>query len=90
MIYVLRAKVVEVIKNPIEVEADSLEEAKDKIEDAISCGKITIEPEQTINVEFEVDCASFFGHRWDLSHEGGALFCKHCGMLKEDYSVIEI
>jgi hypothetical protein len=91
MLYVLRARVVETVEKPIEVEADSIEEAKELIEEAISDGEITIEGSQVANVEFEKECnSSYHGHRWEHSPHEDKMFCKYCGMLEADYKAIEL
>ena len=90
MLYVLRARVVEEVERPVKVEADSLEEAKELIEDAISDGEIVIEGSQVANVEFENECVGPHGHRWEEQPNTGEMFCHYCGILEADYKVIEI
>ena len=92
MKYVLKAKVVKIVDQPIEVEADSLCHAKELIEDAIACGEVEVDDNSPIlNVEFEQECCSSpWGHRWDWSPHEKVSFCKHCGIVLEEYKAITL
>ena len=91
MKYLLKAKIVQEMSNPIEVEADSLEDAKELIIDSIESCEIEVEGTQSLNIEFEQDCpASVHGHRRDWSNHEKIAFCKHCGISLEDYGVITL
>ena len=83
MIYTLVAKVSEYTKE-IEVEADSLEEAKEKLTEDVDNGIVEIEPSQVINIEILPACpGSVHGHRWEASpHNENELWCHYCGAIQ--------
>jgi len=84
MIYLLQAKVVE-YSEPVEIEADSLEEAREKIIEDIDSGEIEIEPSQSLNIEIFYPCPNRpHGHRWEDSPHEKSVFCKYCGILEKD------
>ena len=90
MLFVLKAKIIKIVDEPIEVEASSLEEAKELIIEAINNGDIKIDHNQIINTEIEPDCESPYGHRWEYSTHESKMFCRYCGILEEDYKTIKL
>ena len=81
MKYLLIAKVI-TYSDPIEIEAESLEEAKEMITEEIDAGIIEIESSQELNVEFDFACPdSPHGHRPEKHSTEDYFYCHYCGKI---------
>ena len=83
MLYTLIARVSEWTEE-IEVEADSLEEAKEKLKEDVDCGVVEVEASQVLDIEVLPVCPrSVYGHRWEASpHNENELWCHYCGAIQ--------
>ncbi|MFC1454359.1 hypothetical protein ACFLQL_04170 [Verrucomicrobiota bacterium] len=84
MKYTLQARIIETT-GIHDVEAKSLKEAKEKLEEAINNGDIDLEPSQQTHIEVESVCPfSHYGHRWEVGQDR-TKFCKRCGHLEDGF-----